>query len=69
MTNHPNTLAAIGTGGLATLLVWIATLLGLNVDAVVAGIIVTIASAAVLFIGRRGIKGLAKLIWRGEPDL
>jgi hypothetical protein len=69
VSSHPNTIASVVSGGAVTFLLWVATLLGIDIGPVEAGFILTIGVGAVLFIGRRGIRGLARLIWRGEPNL
>lgn len=67
--NHPNALigGAGGGAGLGTLLVWLLDKYadaGLSAEAAaaVAGGVATL----VLLIGRDGIQGLAKIVWRGK---
>lgn len=66
MTNHPNATLAGGTGGLTTLILYLASLEGWKVDAVLASGIATVAATVALFIGRRGLRGLLSLVWRGN---
>ena len=67
MKDHANTATAVGVTGLAALIVW---LLGFwdivdvppAVSATIAGLLVALA----LGIRTRGIRGLARMLWRGE---
>jgi hypothetical protein len=67
MNSHPNASAAAGTGGLTTLILYLAETQGWHVDPLLASGIATVAAAVVLFIGRRGIKGALASIWTGSP--
>lgn len=67
MNGHPNATAAGGTGGLSVLVLYIAERFGWHVDPLLAAGIATIASAVVLFIGRRGLRGAIAAIWSGSP--
>lgn len=69
MRTHPNTIAAGSTGTLGILLAWLLEQLGLDVPTAVAAAIPVVLIAIVLFIGRRGIAGIARLLWRGDPNL
>ena len=66
--NHPNAVAAgAGLGPLAILLVWLAGRYGLadvgaEEGAAAAWGITTVG----LLVGRRGIRGIARIIWRGS---
>lgn len=63
--SHPNATAAAGSGGLAVLVVWLLGMAGVAVSPEVAAAIAGAIATIVLFIGRRGLKGLARIIWRG----
>lgn len=66
--NNPNAAAAVGSGTLATLIVGGATLAGFEVDPVLATAAAGALTAAVLLVGRKGIRGIARQLWRGEDD-
>ena len=51
--NHPNASVTAGTGAAVTLLVYVASLFGLDLPPEVAGAVVTAASFVVLFLGKR----------------
>jgi hypothetical protein len=66
MTAHPNTIAAIIAGGLGTLTAHLLnTYAGSHITAVQAGGIATVYAGAILFIGRRGLKGTFSAVWNG----
>ncbi len=67
MNSHPNASVAAGTGGLTTLILYLAELRGWHVDPLLASGIATVAAAIVLFIGRRGLKGAITSLWAGSP--
>lgn len=66
MRRHPNASVAGGSGALGILLVWILGQFGVALPPEVAAAISTAAATLALVIGRRGLSGLARLIWRGE---
>lgn len=65
---HPNaTVGAASGSGLGTLLVWLlSSVAGLDLAPEVGAAIAGAVAAAVLFIGRRGIRGALHVVWRGE---
>lgn len=65
MNKHPNATAAVGGGGLGVIVVWALGLAGVDVPPEVAAAIAGGLAGIVLFIGRRGVKGLASVMWRG----
>lgn len=66
MKGHPNAVVAGGSGGGGGLLVvWLLELAGVTVDPKVAVLIAAAASSFALLIGRRGIRGIAQMLWRG----
>jgi hypothetical protein len=67
MSNHPNAAAAAVSTGPAVLIVWVLGLTGLEIDPLVAAAIAGAVVSAGLLVGRRGVKGLASLVWRGGP--
>lgn len=69
MRNHPNALAAGTSGTFAVIVAWLMDQLGLTVDQAIAAAIATAIIVTVLFVGRRGITGIARILWRGDPDL
>jgi len=63
---HPNAATAAGLTGPSVLVVWLLGKLGLvditpEIAALLAGAIIAVG----LFIGKRGIKGLLSMLWRG----
>jgi hypothetical protein len=66
MTTHPNTVAALIAGGLGTLTGTLLTkYAGVHLTAAQTGGIATGYAAALLFIGRRGLKGTFQAVWTG----
>lgn len=66
--NNPNASVAGGTTGLGVIVVFVLGALGVPVPPEVAVAGVGLVSTAVLVIGRRGIRGIARSIWRGNED-
>lgn len=66
MRRHPNAATAAALTGPAVLIAYIARTLGYELEpevaAAAAGGLITVG----LFIGRRGIRGIAQLAWRGD---
>lgn len=63
---HPNATTAAGLTGPAVLVVWLFNHFGIvdispEVAVVIAGGVITIA----LFVGKRGVKGVLSMLWRG----
>lgn len=67
--NNPNATVAVGTGVLGILTVWLVGVAGVNMPPEVSAVIPVALTTTVLFIGRRGLRGFLKLLWRGDPDL
>lgn len=65
ITNHPNATTAGGTGSLSVLLVYLLSVFGVHIDPALAAAIPTILTTAVLWIGKKGIKGTFRAIWDG----
>ena len=67
MTQHPNTVAAGFAGGFGTLAVYLLNkYAGTHLTATDAAAIATASASAVLFVGRRGIRGMFAGIWNGS---
>ena len=66
-TSNPNAVAGTvsGAGG-GALIVWVLSLVGLNVDPYIATILAGVTAGVVLFIGRNGIQGALRKIWKGS---
>lgn len=62
---HPNATAAGATTVAAVLVVWGLGLLGVDVSTEVGIAVAGGLTTAILFVGRRGIKGVASIVWRG----
>lgn len=67
-SSHPNAALSTGSGALATAVVWVATTMGLPMDAVAGAAFATLIGGAALVIGRRGFKGIFVAIWRGSGN-
>lgn len=67
--NHPNAAAAGTAAGAGAGLVAILAVFGIDLPESAALVIVGAAPPVALFVGHRGIKGLARLFWAGEPDV
>lgn len=65
---HPNAFAAALTAGLAALITWGLRSRGVNINQPEAALLAGALSSAVLFVGRRGLKGAAKGIWNGTKS-
>lgn len=65
MKNHPNATVAATSGGVGVIIVWLLSLAGVHMPAEVGAAVSTIAATVALLIGRRGIRGIARIIWRG----
>lgn len=66
MSAHPNTIASLIAGGLGTLTVYLLNRYAdVSLTSVQAGAIATGYSGALLFVGRRGLKGTLIAVWNG----
>lgn len=67
--DHPNAVVALGSGsGLGTLAVWALNKWAhASLDAPEGAAISSALAAAFLVIGRQGLSGFWKLIWKGQP--
>ena len=63
---HPNATAAAGSGGVGVLVVYLLSIAGIDVPPEVAAAIAGALATVVLFVGSRGVRGIADLIWRGK---
>lgn len=54
-----------GVGG-GVVVVYALTLVGIDVDPMVGAAIAGVISAVVLYVGREGVRGLFRLVWRGR---
>lgn len=64
---HPNAATAAGLTGPSVLIVWLLGRLGVvdispEVAVVLAGVVISVG----LLIGKRGIKGMLAMLWRGS---
>lgn len=66
---HPNAKAAGSTTGAGVLVVWLLGYFGVDLSAEAGAVIAGGAATVVLAVGRRGIRGALRALWRGpEPD-
>lgn len=63
---HPNAATATGSIGPAVLLIWLAGHYGIDLNAEQATVATGLFIAAGLFVGKRGVKGVARILWRGD---
>lgn len=63
--NNPNATLAATSTGIATIVTWLVSLTSWNVPAAVAVAAAGLFTSFLLFIGRNGLKGAARLVWRG----
>lgn len=64
---YPNATLAGGAGAFGTCVVWTSTNVArLPMDAAVGAAFATVFSSAALVIGRRGLKGVLRAMWRGN---
>jgi len=63
--NHPNATTAAGTGGAGVFVAWLLGHLGISLSAEDGAVIATAGIAVALFIGRNGVLGAWRRIWRG----
>jgi hypothetical protein len=66
MNAQPNATAATGSTGVGLFLVWLLGHLGVDMGAEVAVVIAGGLTAIVLLIGRDGLSGIARTVWRGK---
>ena len=67
VSRNPNATVALGSGsGLGGVVIWIAQAGGASVPPEIAAVIGGGIAAVALFIGRNGIQGAVKMIWRGK---
>jgi hypothetical protein len=63
---HPNALVAGGSGiGGGALVVWLLGLGGVDMTPEVGAMIAGGIASAALLVGRKGIRGIARAVWRG----
>lgn len=67
MRRHPNAVVG-GTAGVGggVLVVWLLGLAGVALTPEVGAALAGGLAAAVLFLGRNGLTGLARIVWRGN---
>ena len=64
---HPNAATAGAAGlGPGLLIVWTAGHFGIDLNAEQATVVTGVVVTAVLFIGKRGLKGIIRLVWQGD---
>ena len=62
---HPNAFAAAVSSGLASLLVWLLHSQGITLNPEQSSLAAGAVASAVLFVGRRGLKGAFRGLWSG----
>lgn len=64
---NPNAGVAVGSTFPALFVVWLAGHFGIDLSAEAGVVCGGALVAAVLFIGRRGLVGVVRIVWRGNP--
>lgn len=63
---HPNAVASFASaGGGGAALVYLLALAGVDLPAPLVPVVAGALSALVLFLGRNGLRGLVRVVWRG----
>lgn len=65
---HPNTALSIGTGSAGVLIIWLLGHLGVSMPNEVAVLIAGGVTSLALLIGRKGVKGIGRLLWHGSDE-
>lgn len=66
---HPNaTISLVSGSGIGTVIVWLLGFGGINPPAEVGSAIGGAVAAIVLLIGRKGLRGIASIVWRGSGN-
>jgi hypothetical protein len=64
---HPNaTVGSVSAAGGGALIVWVLSLLGVDVDPYIATVIAGGVAGLLLLVGRKGVKGVARVLWSGS---
>lgn len=63
---NPNASTAAGLSGIGVFVVWLAGYLHLSLSAEDATVVSGAITSGGLWFGRKGVCGVAKLIWRGD---
>ena len=64
---HPNATTSLAAGsGVGTLLVYALTAAGVNLPAEAAAALAGAVGSLALLIGRKGFRGLLRVLWRGK---
>lgn len=66
---NPNAIVAGGTIGPGVLVVWLLGHFGVNMSAEVGTVIGGAAAALLLFVGRNGLLGVWRRVWRGQETI
>jgi len=65
--NHPNAAVASGSSGAGILLVWLLNkYAGADLDPIISGVIIGGITTLTLAIGRHGLRGIIRTVWRGH---
>jgi hypothetical protein len=67
--NNPNATISATSGALAVLIVWLAgNVFHASISAEEGAALATVLSAVVLFVGRHGVRGIARIVMDGTED-
>lgn len=64
--NHPNAVAGGSSGLGAALVVYLISLAGYEIPGWVGAAAAAAAASVFLFVGRNGVRGVIRLVWRGS---
>jgi hypothetical protein len=66
VSNNPNASLAAGSTGVGVVVIYLLGLLGVSLSPEVAVALGGGVTAALLFVGKNGLKGVWRVIWRGS---
>lgn len=66
--NHPNATASGASSAVAVLTLAALSAMGVTLSPLVSAALVGAVSSLVLFVGREGLRGLARRVWKGSNN-
>ena len=66
IAQHPNASTATGLGGVGVLTVWLLGREGVSLTGEESSVITGAVTSFGLLIGKRGVVGIARMLWRGS---
>lgn len=65
---HPNAALSVGTGGAGVLIIWLLGHTGVSMPNEVAVLVAAAITSVALLVGRKGVRGVIRLVWHGSDD-